>query len=48
VRKLLERPASVVILGGGHDLSDNVEWLAPDAEYVRVAMHEYLRLDDGH
>ena len=43
VRKLLERPVSVVIMGGGHDLSDNVERLAPEAEYVRVATHEYLR-----
>ena len=40
VRKLLERPVSVVILGGGHDLSDNIERLAPACGYVRVETHQ--------
>lgn len=41
VRKLLKAgPLSVVVLGGGHDLSDNVP---EDCEYVRIVTKQYRR-----
>ena len=35
VKRLLKQPVSVVVLGGAHDLSDNVKRMA-GVEYIRV------------
>jgi len=46
VRLLLEgEPFAVIILGGGHDLSDNVKRLSDGkAEYLRVEVEEWKKL----
>lgn len=41
VRRMLDRPVAIAVLGGGHDLADNVRRLTADCEYIRVALKRY-------